>query len=58
MPAGEDGLNAVTGRQVEGLDGLVAGLDGGDDGDLPEAAVATLQETAKQARANRTHAVL
>ena len=46
--AAEDGDVIVDG--YDSLEGLMSGMDGGDDGELPDAAVATIAEVAKQCK--------
>ena len=48
IPAAEDGDVIVDG--YDSLEGLMSGMDGGDDGELPDAAVATIAEVAKQCK--------
>lgn len=48
IAAAEDGDVIVDG--YDALEGLMSGVDGGDDGELPHDAVATIAEVAKQAR--------
>ena len=48
IAAAEDGDVIVD--DYDALEGLMSGMDGGDDGELPHDAVATIAEVAKQAR--------
>ena len=48
IAAAEDGDVIVD--DYDALEGLMSGMDGGDDGELPHYAVATIAEVAKQAR--------